>query len=270
VPIDHSGPVPAGRRTILALGGHEFSRKRGNEAIRDYMLALADGPEPRVCLLPTASGDPADQIAAFRASLRGRPCTLSHVSLFRLEDETVDIAAHLLSQDLIYVGGGSMLNLLAVWRAHGFDAILREAWEAGVALAGLSAGSMCWFEWGITTSTGAPAPAEGLGWLPGSNTVHYDGEPARRPVFLAAVASGAVPGGFAVDDGVGLRFAGTELVEAVSSQAGGRAFRVERDGDEAVETPLAVRHLGDATGRERQVPADIAEWRALRERRAFG
>jgi peptidase E len=156
-----------------------------------------------------------------------------------------------------------------VWRAHGFDAILYEAWKAGIALCGLSAGSMCWFEWGVTTSTGAPAPAEGLGWLPGSNTVHYDGEPARRPVYLEAVASGEIPGGFAVDDGVGLRFAGAELVEAVSSRPAGRAFRVEHSEDgEAVQTPLAVRYLGDATSAERQAPADIAEWRALRRRRA--
>ena len=148
-------PVAPGARTILALGGHEFSRKRGNEALRDYMLALADGPRPKVCLLPTASGDPADQIAAFRASLGGLQCELSHVSLFRLETEAVDLADHLLAQDLIYVGGGSMLNLLAIWRAHGIDDVLRRCWERGVVMVGQSAGAMCWFEWGITRSAGS-------------------------------------------------------------------------------------------------------------------
>ena len=145
---ERSAAVTPGSRTILALGGHEFSRKRGNEALRDYMLALADGPRPKICLLPTASGDPADQIAAFRASLGGLSCELSHVSLFRLETEAVDLADHLLAQDLIYVGGGSMLNLLAIWRAHGIDDVLRRCWERGVVMAGQSAGAMCWFEWG--------------------------------------------------------------------------------------------------------------------------
>ena len=135
-------PKPLRSRTILALGGHEFTRKRGNEAIRDYMLALAGAVEPRVCLLPTASGDPAEQIAAFRSSLGRSPCRLSHVSLFRLETESVDLERHLLAQDLIYVGGGSMLNLLAIWRAHGIDRVLRRCWERGIVLAGQSAGAM--------------------------------------------------------------------------------------------------------------------------------
>jgi peptidase E len=257
-------------RTIFAMGGGGFTAEPRNPQLDDYILSLSPAARPSVLFLPTASGDPAAHLTGFHEAFGHEQCEMEHLSLFRLGQDPRPVRERVLAADILYVGGGSMLNLLAVWRAHGFDAILREAWEAGVALAGLSAGSMCWFEWGITTSTGAPAPAKGLGWLPGSNTVHYDGEPARRPVFLTAVASGAIPGGFAVDDGVGLRFAGTELVEAVSSQAGGRAFRVERDGDEAVETPLAGRYLGDATGRERQVPADIAEWRALRERRAFG
>ena len=123
---------------------------------------------------------------------------------------------HLLSQDAIYVGGGSMVNLLAIWKAQGLDAILREAWQAGVVLAGLSAGSMCWFEWGISTSYGHAAPARGLGFLPGSNSVHHDSEPARRPVYLEAVRSGEIPPGHAVDDGAALIFRGTTLHEVVS------------------------------------------------------
>ena len=130
------GTVPVAERSILALGGHEFSRRRGNEAIRDHLLGLVPRERPRVCLLPTASGDPADQIAAFRSSVGERVCELSHVSLFRLETEACDVAEHLLAQDLIYVGGGSMLNLIAIWRAHGIDELLRRCWERGVILAG--------------------------------------------------------------------------------------------------------------------------------------
>ena len=108
-----------------------------------------------------------------------------------------------MAQHVIYVGGGSMINLLALWRAHGLDEILRDAWQAGIVLAGLSAGSMCWFEHGITKSHGRPTPTDGLGFLPGSNSVHYDGEPERRPAYLEAVASGVLPPGYGVDDGSG-------------------------------------------------------------------
>ena len=256
-------------RTIFAMGGGGFTAEPRNPLLDDYILALSPEPRPRVLFLPTASGDPTANVNAFLDAFGHKNCETDHLSLFRLGRDPQPVRERVLGADIVYVGGGSKINLLAVWRAHGFDAILREAWDAGIALCGLSAGSMCWFEWGVTTSTGAPAPARGLGWLPGSNTVHYDGEPARRPVYLDAVARGAIPGGYAVDDGVGLRFAGPELVEAVSSRPAGRAFRIERSEDgEAVETPLAVRYLGDARSAERQAPADIAEWRALRHHRA--
>jgi dipeptidase E len=257
-------------RTIFAMGGGGFTAEPRNPLLDDYILSLSPSTRPRILFLPTASGDPAAHLTAFIEAFGHKQCETEHLSLFRLGQDPRPVRERVLAADIVYVGGGSLLNLIAIWKAHGFDAILHEAWENGTALAGLSAGSMCWFEWGVTTSTGAPAPAPGLGWLPGSNTVHYDGEPSRRPVYLDAVASGEIPGGFAVDDGVGLRFAGSELVEAVSSRPQARAFRVERDVDKAVETPLAVRFLGSASPRERQAPADIAEWRALRARRASG
>ena len=134
-----------------------------------------------MCLLPTAGGDSEHQIRRFYETYGDRLCEPSHISLFRLGRKPVPLREHLLAQDAIYVGGGSMVNLLAIWRAQGLDAILREAWEAGVVLAGLSAGSMCWFEWGVTTSSGAPATAPGLGFLAGSNSVHHDSEPAPAP-----------------------------------------------------------------------------------------
>jgi peptidase E len=256
-------------RTIFAMGGGGFTAEPRNPLLDDYILSLSPSPRPRVLFLPTASGDPTAQLNAFLDAFGHKHCETDHLSLFRLGKDPRPVRERVLGADIVYVGGGSKINLLAIWRAHGFDELLHKAWHAGVALAGLSAGSMCWFEWGITTSAGRPAPARGLGWLPGSNTVHYDGEPERRPVYLEAVGSGAIPGGYAVDDGVGLRFAGTELVEAVSSREGGRAFRVERrDGDDAVEHALPVRYLGEAGDHERQAPADIAEWRALRRRRA--
>lgn len=250
------------------MGGGGFTAEPRNPLLDDYVLSLSASARPHVLFLPTASGDPTAHVNAFLDAFGHKNCETDHLSLFRLGKDPRPVRERVLGADIVYVGGGSKINLLAIWRAHGFDEILHEAWANGVALAGLSAGSMCWFAWGVTTSTGRPTPAPGLGWLPGSNTVHYDGEPARRPVYLKAVAAGEIPGGYAVDDGVGLRFAGTELVEAVSSRPAGRAFRVEREGDVAVETPLQVRYLGESSHGTRQPPADIAEWRALRRRRA--
>jgi dipeptidase E len=197
-------------------------------------------------------------------AFRSRGCEPSEVSLFRLGERPVELRAHLLRQDAIYVGGGSMLNLLAIWRAHGIDRIMREAWQAGVLICGVSAGSMCWFEKAITSSHGRPAPVEGLGLLPGSNSVHHDSQPARRMTYRACIRAG-MPGGFGVDDGVGLRFEQTTLAEIVSARPGSRAYRVEMRAGEAVETPLEPTMLPGAGGDP--VPAPITELRQERLRR---
>jgi dipeptidase E len=262
-------PVREDQRVILAIGGHEFSRKQGNEAIRDYMLALAEGPEPRVCLLPTASGDPAEQIAAFRSHLGELPCRLSHLSLFRLESEGIgDLRGHLLGQDLIYVGGGSMINLLAIWRAHGLDEVLRSCWERGVALAGQSAGAMCWFDWGVTRSAGQARVVAGLGLLPGITSVHYHRDPDRRRALLDAVGARG-EAGYGIDDRAGLLFRGRRLALALTGQELARAWLVHPSKTgEAREAPMdcvalpAPRPAIDETG------ADVTELRRLRALRA--
>ena len=174
------------------MGGGGFTMEPENPALDDYVLGLAGVPMPRICLLPTASGDGEAQIRQFHATFGARACEAIHISLFRLGRRPIPLRETLLAQDIVYVGGGSMLGLLAVWRALGLDHILRECWESGVVLAGLSAGAMCWFEWGITTSMGSPAASPGLGFLPGSLSVHADGEPARLPVCRASVAAGTI------------------------------------------------------------------------------
>ena len=161
-----------------------------------------------------------------------------------------------------------MINLLAIWRAHGLDVILREAWQAGIVLAGLSAGSMCWFEGGITKGMGEPRPAAGLAFLPGSNSVHYDGEPERRPAYLAAVASGALPAGYGVMDGVGLLFRGTRLTEVVATREELRAYRVDAVEGTTREHELEPRVLsGPEHTPPGAVPHDIGELRLLRAAR---
>ena len=241
------------------MGGGGFTAGAADPALDELVLRLTGVPRPRLCLLPTAGGDSEHQIRRFYETFRDRLCEPSHISLFRLGRHPVPLREHLLAQDAIYVGGGSMVNLLAIWRAQGLDAILREAWQSGVVLAGLSAGSMCWFEWGVTTSSGAPAPSPGLGFLPGSNSVHDDSEPARRPVYLEAVRSGAIPPGWAVDDGAALIFRHSELADVLTARKSAHAYRVTQSD----VTPLHARLLTSAESTGAILPA-VAEMRSLR------
>lgn len=174
----------------------------------------------------------------FPASL----CEPSHLELFGVP--RAGVSEHLLSQDAIFVSGGNTANMLAVWRVHGVDAALREAWDAGIVLAGPSAGAICWFECGVTDSFGPElAPLEGaLGFLAGSFCPHYDGEPERRPTYRRLVSAG-FPAGIAADDGVGVRFAGAKLEEVVTEREGATAYRIEPADGEVVETPLPARFL---------------------------
>ena len=215
----------------------------GNPLMDAYLLGLIERARPRVCFLPSASGDADHYVVRFYRHFGADRCEASHISLFRREQGVADLRAHLLSQDVVYVGGGSVISLLGVWRAHGLDQILREAWEAGVVLCGLSAGSLCWFAEGVTAFHGGPERVEGLGLLPFSNTVHYDGEPGRRPAFHDFVRDGMVSG-YAVDDGAALHFAGSELHRVVASKRGAQAYRVGAVGGEVVETALPGDYLG--------------------------
>lgn len=217
-----------------------------NPLLDDYILDLArrvrGAARPRVCFLATASGDAATYIANFYAAF-ARRSEASHLALFARTVE--DVEAFLLDQDVIYVGGGNTENMLAVWRVHGVDAALRRAWDAGIVLAGLSAGSLCWFEAGTTDSYGPTlrAMSSGLGFLPGSHAPHYDGEPVRRPEYHKLIAAG-MPGGWAIDDGAAIHFEGTEPAETVSSRPEARAYRVEFLDGNVVETVLPTRYLG--------------------------
>jgi dipeptidase E len=232
------------KRLILAMGGGGFTMEPANPLLDDFVLSLSEQKEPRILFLPTASGDTTAQINAFRSRFAGRSCVPGQLSLFRLSESSRPLSEIVLEQDIIYVGGGSMRNLLAIWRAHGLDSLLVQAWRNGTILAGLSAGAMCWFEAGVTCSSGPPEPIAGLGLLEGSLTVHADGEPERLPVWLAAVRDGTLPGGWAVDDGVGLLFRGRQLERAVSSRPGAGAQRVDAIAGELVRTRLEPMLLG--------------------------
>ncbi|MGA2926667.1 MAG: peptidase E [Solirubrobacteraceae bacterium] len=254
-------------RQIMAMGGGGFTMQERTPALDKLVLALTGKPVPRICFMPTASGDPREQVTRFYECFSGWPCEPSTLSLFHLGRDRIDPVAHLLAQDAIYVGGGSMRNMLAIWREHGIDRTMRTAWEAGIVLAGLSAGAMCWFEGGVSMSGGAPEVVAGLGLLTGSLSVHLGGEYERLPVYRAAVASGALAPGYALDDGAALVFAGGRLAQCVASRRGARALRVRADGAGATdETELAITLLPGVEDRLRTQAESLAvlELRSLR------
>ena len=221
-----------------------FHWRRG--PLIEHAIELAGSPEqPKICHVGTAHGDAVAGVAGFYRAFAGSGARTSHLELFTMPN-VPDIRSHLLDQDVIWVGGGSVANLLAVWRVHEVDAIMRECWESGVVLAGVSAGSICWHLGGTTDSFGRKLQAvtNGLALLPYGNGVHYDSEEERRPLLHRLVADGTLPTSYATDDGVGLSYEGTELVEAVADRAGVSAYRIERGGDgKAVETRIEPRLL---------------------------
>lgn len=221
---------------IVAMGGGGFMADR-ESPLDTFMLSLATSERPRVCFVPTPGGDSDRSIAAFFEAFAARECEPSCLRLFGVPERPRE---HLARQDVVYVSGGNTANALAVWRVHGVDVGLREAWERGAVLGGVSAGANCWFEACVTDSFDAAlGPLEdGLGFLPGSFCPHYDGEERRRPVYRALV-DGGFPPGYAADDGAALHFVGTELQEVVASHAAAGGYRIEPGS----ETPIPARLL---------------------------
>ncbi|UOY92255.1 peptidase E [Ectobacillus sp. JY-23] len=226
-------------KQIIALGGGGFSMEPDNPLLDQYILAQTNKPQPKICFIPTASGDADSYIKRFYDFFEKQACVPSHMSLFK--PHTRDVRGFLLSQDIIYVGGGNTKNMLAIWREWGLDSILQEAWEQGIILAGISAGSICWFEEGVTDSYGdGLEPLRCLGFLKGSNCPHYDGEPERRPAYQKLVAAGQIKGGIAADDSVALHYIGDALHRIVSSRPEAGAYQLKG----AEEISVAATYLG--------------------------
>ena len=212
----------------------------------DYALDLTGRPEPRMCALNTAMGDDPQFALRLYSRLSGTRVRMSHLALFPMPNVT-DPEDFLLSQDVIFVGGGSVANMVAVWRVHGIDRIIRKAWQEGTVLAGSSAGGICWFDGGTTDSFGTDLRpfTDGLGLLGGSYCPHYDSEPGRRPLYRRLISEGALGGGLACGDGMAAHFADESLEEAIADRPGDCCYRVEPDGPGGVtETPIGVRYLG--------------------------
>jgi peptidase E len=225
--------------------GHGPRDYRLGPAYRHAAALARAGDTPRVCIVATAVGDAADSLTALYSAFGRAGWRPSHLALFA-EPNVPDITEHLLAQDVVWVMGGSVANLLALWRLHGVDQAMRAAWEAGVVLMGVSAGSICWFEGGTTDSFGLPLHpvTNGLGFLPYSNSPHHDSEEQRRPAIHRLIGDGTLPEGYASDDGTGLVFEGAELVDCITEVEGAQTWHITRRPDgTAEETALPTRLL---------------------------
>ncbi len=225
---------------IVAMGGGGFSMEPDNTRLDRFMLSLARRENPRVCFLNPASSE--DYNYRFYQAFGLSSCRTNHLDLFRLP--TANLRGWMLEQDVVYVGGGNTRSMLALWREWDLVSILDECHREGAVLAGVSAGMICWYEWGVTDSVpGTLGALRCAGLLPGSAAPHYDGERDRRPVFQRLVADGTLPDGVAADDSAALHYVDGVLSEVVCSVAGKAGYRVVRNGDGAVETRLEGRLL---------------------------
>lgn len=230
------------KRQIIAIGGAALTPELDNLLLIRYFLQQTGKRKPKVCFIGTAHGDADAGRLRFYAGMSQFSCVPTHLPLFARTPR--DLASFVLEQDAIFVGGGNTRSMLAVWRDWGLDVHLRAAWQRGVVLGGWSAGSICWFEQGITDSIAGPLTTlDCLGFLPGSNCPHYDSEALRRPTYRRLVAGSKIAEGYAADDGVALHFIDGRLVRAVSNRPRAKAWRLSRSGNRAVERPLPTRYL---------------------------
>ena len=232
-------------RQIISIGGGGFYRDADNLELEKYIIRQAGDESPRVAFVPTASGEPDHYLSSFYSAFLKLGCRPSVLTFFK---RTPEVRSFLLNQDVIYVGGGNTKSLLAVWRDWGVTEILREAWESGIVLTGVSAGAICWFEQGLTDSfSDGLRPLDCLGFLPGSCCPHYDGEAQRRPSYHRLLASGEISAGIAIEDWTGVHFKGSEIYRVVTSKRGARAYSMRAVHGSVQEVPLPAEFLDAVT-----------------------
>ncbi|WP_439024928.1 Type 1 glutamine amidotransferase-like domain-containing protein [Bacillus halotolerans] len=229
-------------KQIIAMGGGGFSMEPDHLVLDQFIINQSKQPSPRICFLPTASGDAENYVQRFYHAFQKLDCDPSHLSLFK--PPTTDLASFIMEKDVIYVGGGNTRNLLVLWKEWGLDHILKKAWENGIILAGLSAGAICWFEEGVTDSAGPLTGLKSLGFLQGSFCPHYDGEKDRRPAYHHHMISAkALSSGYAADDGAALHFIDDQFFQAVSSRSDANAYQVVLHENEISEIALPITYL---------------------------
>ncbi|WP_211750306.1 peptidase E [Paenibacillus sp. Marseille-Q4541] len=234
---------------IIAMGGGGFSMEPDNPLLDSYILAQSSSDKPKVCFVPTASGDADGYVKRFYAAFNEHTCIPSHLSLYAPPSQ--DLEDFVMDKDIIYVGGGSTRNLLTLWKEWGLDQILAKAWNQGIILAGLSAGSLCWYEEGITDSNqGGYSSIRCLGLLPGSHSPHYDntnqGNYTYKPAYRKLIENRDLGQGIAADDGVALHYVGKKLHKIVSSRRNAFAYQVSLTDQSVIEKRLEPYYLGES------------------------
>jgi len=226
---------------IITIGGENWMSEPDNLTLDRYLIQQTDVERPKVCFLGQASGESPDYVINFYKMFTALNCIPSHLSLFK--PHTADVEGFLMSQNVIYVGGGNTKSMLALWREWGLDRILRQAADAGTVLAGVSAGAICWFEQGLTDSIpGKLTLLPCLGYLKGACSPHYDGEVNRRPSYQTLIGAGEMVTGVAFDDNAAGHYINGELVRVVSSRPNAKGYRVERTSEGVKETVLETCH----------------------------
>ena len=226
---------PGKKKQIIAMGGGGFTMEPGNPFLDEYILSQASKKKPRICFLPTASGDYSDYIRDFYDYFSNQSCLPSHLALSA--PHTNDFESYILEQDIIYVSGGHTTRMLTLWKNCGLDIILKKAWEQGILLAGVSAGAACWFQGALTDSVPGKLSGEKcLGLLKGSFCAHYD-NPGRRPNFHRLIRTRVLPNGIGVDNFAALHFVDQQIIKVINSRSGAAAYTVRKEGERTVETP---------------------------------
>jgi dipeptidase E len=229
---------------IIAMGGGGFSMEPENLLLDQYVLNQTEKSNPKICFVPTASGESQEYILNFYKAFENFTCRPTYLSLFR--PPTSDLEDFILEKDVFYVGGGNTKSMLALWREWGLDRVFRKAWESGIILTGLSAGAICWFEQGVTDSVpGILGPLKCVGLLKGSFCPHYDGEQNRRPAYQHLVSRGEVLSGYAADDGVAFHYIDNGISQVVSSRPEAKGYRVEKTADAFEESEMRTQFLGE-------------------------
>jgi dipeptidase E len=231
------------QKQIIAMGGGGFTMEPGNPLLDEYVLSQSPSENPRICFLPTASGDNEEYIRMYYDYFRTQRCIPSHLALG--EPQTPHLENFLLEQDIIYVGGGHTTRMLTLWKIYGLDVILKKAWEQGILLAGVSSGCACWFEEAVTDSVpDTLSPEKCLGFLKGSSCSHFD-NPERRPTFHQLIRTCRIPDGIGVDNFAALHFLDDQIDKIVTSRPGPSAYMVKKKGERTVEQKLNPVFLGE-------------------------
>jgi dipeptidase E len=231
------------KRQIIAMGGGGFSMEPENPLLDLYILKQSNKNIPKICFLGTASGDSEGYIENFYKSFSKMDCDPSHLSLFR--PHTNQVEKFILSQDIIYVGGGNTKNMMVLWKEWNIHKALKKAYKQGIILSGLSAGSICWFEHGASDSIpGRLTRVNGLGFIEGSTCPHYDGESNRKPEYRRLLKGQKVKNGIALDDGAAVHFINEEFYKSVSSRPNAKAYKLYRKDSDIIEESLLTEYLG--------------------------